>query len=56
MKITGSYTEIIECPECKQIQEAEVTHTPFWNIYLHVCIKCDFLIMESEWNIVKALT
>ena len=56
MKIIGSHTEIIECPECKQIQEADVTHTIFGNIYLHVCINCECQIMESEWNVVKALT
>ena len=56
MKITGSHTEIIECPECKKVQESTVEHTPFWNIYLHVCINCEYQIMESEWNVVKALT
>lgn len=48
-----SHTEIIKCPECSKIQSANVKHTqPFYS-YVHECIKCKYIIMESEWLTVK---
>ena len=48
-----SHTEIIKCPECSKIQSANVKHTqPFYS-YVHECIKCKYIIMESEWVTVK---
>ena len=44
-----SHIETIICPECETIQDAEVEHTPIWNIYVHECISCKHIIMESEW-------
>lgn len=45
--------EKIVCPECGKIQFAEVETTPFWDIYVHECKDCDFIITESEWERVK---
>lgn len=48
-----SHTEKIRCPECGTVQEATVEHTvPFYS-YVHHCEKCGFIIMESEWEVVK---
>ena len=46
-------TETIECPECGVFQTAVVHHTWPWCERVHVCISCDYTIMESEWNIVR---
>lgn len=44
----------IECPECHEIQAAEVEYLyNFWDIYYHQCIKCGYIILESEWNEVE---
>jgi len=40
----------IKCPECETIQDAIVEHTIPFHTYIHDCIKCGFLIMESEWD------
>lgn len=44
----------IECPECGSIEIAveDYTSAPF-STYLHRCNKCEHVIMESEWNIIK---
>lgn len=44
----------IECPECGSIETAIEDHTtePF-PTYLHSCNKCGYVIMESEWNVIK---
>lgn len=44
------HIEIIKCPECNKIQEAIVEHTLPWASYVHTCIGCGYIIMESEWN------
>ena len=44
------HMEIITCPECGQVQGAIVKHTEPWYTYIHTCAKCDYTIMESEWN------
>lgn len=57
--INREYTEYpdhwekIECPECSAVQWANVEHTLPWWSYVHECEKCDYVIMESEWNEVK---
>jgi len=44
-----THKEEIICPECNTIQMAEVEHSiPFWT-YIHECINCKNIILESEW-------
>lgn len=45
-------TETIQCPECKEIQQAIVEHTDPWPTKIHHC-KCGHVIMESDWNVVE---
>lgn len=41
----------IECPECGSIEIAVEDYTTVpWHTYIHRCNKCDYVIMESEWN------
>ena len=47
---TKSHTEEIKCPECNKEQTANVAHTLPWYSYVHECIECKYIIMESEWN------
>jgi uncharacterized protein (DUF2225 family) len=47
------HIEIIECPECGYKQWAKVEHTIPWHTRIHTCIRCEYLIMESEWNKVE---
>ena len=44
----------IECPECGSIEIAveDYTSAPF-STYLHRCNKCEHVILESEWNVIK---
>ena len=54
----SSHTENIKCPNCESIQEAEVEHAETkydWDVYIHNCTKCDYTIMESEWEEVKPI-
>lgn len=44
--------ETIKCPKCGHIQRAEVLETAIWNNYVHHCEKCEYVIMESEWETV----
>jgi len=46
------HTEKIKCPDCGTIQDATVEHTVPFYTYLHICTKCDFTIMESDWEVV----
>ncbi|HNA14592.1 MAG TPA: hypothetical protein PKV24_20650 [Cyclobacteriaceae bacterium] len=45
-------TPVIECPECHKQQEAEIIENGamLFPTYIHKCIHCGYLIMESEWN------
>jgi C4-type Zn-finger protein len=45
-----SHSETIRCPECGQEQKAKVLHTIPFTTYIHECIKCNYVIMESEWD------
>jgi phage FluMu protein Com len=40
----------IKYPECDTIQEAEIKDTVPFPTYIHHCIKCNYIIMESEWD------
>ena len=42
--------EKIICPECGLIQYAKVEHTIPFSTYIHECEKCEYIIMESEWQ------
>lgn len=48
-------TEMIRCPECGQVQHAEIGNTLPFPTYIHECEEeeCGYLIMESEWEVVK---
>jgi hypothetical protein len=50
---TEYHIDIIECPECKTIQQAIVEHKWPWYSRVHWCINCEFIIMESDWKIVE---
>ncbi len=43
----------IKCPECGSIETAveDYTTEPF-PTFLHCCNKCEYMIMESEWEII----
>ena len=43
-------TEKIVCPECGKVQKAKVKHTIPFPTYIHECEKCEYIIMESEWQ------
>jgi hypothetical protein len=44
------HTETIKCPECGLVQDAKVVHTEPWDTRIHDCVKCEYVIMESEWE------
>lgn len=48
--------QTIICPKCEAVQAARVDHAPncIWAIYVHHCAECQYVIMESEWEQVKA--
>ncbi len=52
----NTHTEEIKCPECNRIQNAEVEHSFPWWSYVHHCLCCEYVIMESEWENTKALS
>ena len=46
-------TVIIKCPSCRTTQSAIIEHTiPFFT-YIHHCVSCKYVIMESEWDIIE---
>lgn len=45
--------EKIWCPECEHIQDADVLEAFPWNVRIKDCENCGYLIMESEWNLLK---
>lgn len=54
MKCTNDFTpEIIKCPSCGFLQAAIVEHTAIFPTFLHQCIECNYVIMESEWETIK---
>lgn len=49
----SSHTELVICPECSITQPTEVVHSWPWYSYVHTCVKCGYVIMESEWQEVE---
>jgi uncharacterized Zn finger protein len=49
----GGHLEYIICPQCNKEQDAEVLHTKPWWTYIHHCIQCEYIIMESEWTLLQ---
>lgn len=47
------HTEIIKCPGCGLIQPAVVRHTFPCHSHEHNCVKCKYIITESEWEIAE---
>lgn len=48
----------IDCPRCRVVQNAVVTWKngdPF-PTFIHTCVGCQYVIMESEWNVVPPAT
>lgn len=49
--------QFIKCPECGAIELGTIDTTTIpWNSYIHNCNNCDYIIMESEWDNLKALS
>ena len=54
MKTDNTFTPvIIRCPECNTIQAAIIEYTEPWCTYIHHCVICEYIIMESEREEVK---
>lgn len=49
----SQYEETIKCPSCDKVQIAIVNHTTPFHTYIHECISCNYVIMESEWDALK---
>ena len=47
------HEETIKCPSCDKVQIATVNHTTPFHTYIHECISCNYVIMESEWDALK---
>jgi hypothetical protein len=45
-----SYRVDIKCPECGAVQEACVLRGFPWDIYVHHCKRCEYIIQKSEWE------
>ena len=43
----------IICPNCGSVENAEIEISMPFNIYIHYCSKCEYVIMESEWAKIK---
>ena len=53
MKTNNEFTPvIIKCPECKTIQAAIVEDSIPFGTFIHECEKCNYVIMESDWEVV----
>lgn len=48
-----SHEEVICCPECGTVQVANVLHSVPFATYIHHCIHCEYVIMESDWDRVE---
>lgn len=48
-------TDSIECPVCLTVQQADVVwdERDLWPIYVHTCSRCNYIILESEWTVIK---
>ena len=47
------HVERIRCYECQHEQLAIVEHGQPFNTYIHTCVRCGYIIMESVWEQVK---
>ena len=47
---------MIKCPECNTVQGAIYEDTPPFGTFIHTCVKCEYIIMESEWEEIKPFT
>lgn len=45
-----AHPELIWCPECKEQQVGYILEAYPFPIYIHTCVKCKYVITESEWN------
>jgi transcription elongation factor Elf1 len=45
-------TDLIKCPSCNHEQLADVLATYPFHTFIHTCEKCEYIIMESEWNVI----
>lgn len=45
-------TDVIRCPRCETVQYADVEKTPYAPrpAFVSGCVKCEYVITESEWN------
>lgn len=50
VKNLKSHQEEIICPNCGSVEIATVEHSFPWWTYFHICSKCEYVIMESEWS------
>lgn len=49
--------QFIKCPNCGAVELAAIDHsTVFFSTWIHRCSKCEFIIQESEWEPLKALS
>ncbi len=49
--------QLIKCPECGSVELGIIDTSTFpWNTLIHNCNSCGYIIMESEWDPLKALS
>jgi C4-type Zn-finger protein len=48
-----THKELIICPECQHQGYGTVIHTEPFFTYIHVCKACEYVITESDWEVVK---
>lgn len=50
-KKTRKHSDIIRCPRCGYVQRANIIRSIPFDTYIHVCVKCKYIITESEWDV-----
>lgn len=40
----------IKCPNCGSIETGTIEYTLPWPTFIYNCTKCNYVIMESEWE------
>ena len=54
MSKVKTHTDVkIRCPVCGQEQWAQIIHSIPFDVYIHDCVECGYVIMESEWEEVE---
>lgn len=49
--------QFIICPNCGAIEIGTIDTTTIpWNTFIHHCSKCEYIIMESDWEPAKAIS